>query len=210
MSGKCYVQRTRLNTRYRKEAHLENNWHFIIMWVRAYDRKWYWEWERRNMSLRINKKGEMFIIDLKKEEWGETLSVQVKKYSNTFSLGGGGRKYGGIERIIWKHTLPCVKKNSQWEFAVLLRELKPGLCDNLEGWDGKGRGRDVQVGRCYWVQAHSARHMIGRWIWGRRCWVKEETLIGEQADQEDGRLVPKITILLGSGCQVFYQSERKK
>ena len=33
---------------------------------------------------------------------------------------------------------------------------------------------------------------------------------GEQADQEDGRLVPKITILLGSGCQVFYQSERKK
>ena len=62
----------------------------------------------------------------------------------------------------------------------------------------------------YRVQAHSARHMRGQWIWGRRCWVKEETLIGEQADQEDGRLVPKITILLGSGCQVFYQSERKK
>ena len=23
--------------------------------------------------------------------------------------------------------------DSQWEFAVWLRELKPGLCDNLEG-----------------------------------------------------------------------------
>ena len=38
------------------------------------------------------------------------------------------------------------KKDSQWEFSVLLRELKPGLCDNLEGWDGEGRGRDVQLG----------------------------------------------------------------
>ena len=28
--------------------------------------------------------------------------------------------------------------DSQWEFAVCLRELKPGLCDNLEGWDGVG------------------------------------------------------------------------
>ena len=35
------------------------------------------------------------------------------------------------------------KIDSQWEFAVLLRELKPGLCNNLEGWDGVGglRGR---------------------------------------------------------------------
>ena len=25
-------------------------------------------------------------------------------------------------------------------------ELKQGLCDNLEGWDGKGDGREVQEG----------------------------------------------------------------
>ena len=30
------------------------------------------------------------------------------------------------------------KLDSQWEFAVWLRELKPGLCDNLEGWDEVG------------------------------------------------------------------------
>ena len=38
------------------------------------------------------------------------------------------------------------KIDSQWEFAVWLRELKPGLCDNLEGWDGEGDGREIQEG----------------------------------------------------------------
>ena len=36
------------------------------------------------------------------------------------------------------------KIDGQWEFAVRLRELKQGLCDNLEVWDGKGDGREVQ------------------------------------------------------------------
>ena len=36
------------------------------------------------------------------------------------------------------------KIDSQWEFAVWLRELKQGLCDNLEGWDGEGDEREVQ------------------------------------------------------------------
>ena len=30
------------------------------------------------------------------------------------------------------------KIDSQWEFAVWLRELKQGLFVNLEGWDGEG------------------------------------------------------------------------
>ena len=37
------------------------------------------------------------------------------------------------------------KINSQWEFAEWLRELKPGLGNNLDGWGGEGGGRDVQV-----------------------------------------------------------------
>ena len=37
------------------------------------------------------------------------------------------------------------KIDSQWEFAVWVREIEPGLGDNLEGWDGDGGGRDVQV-----------------------------------------------------------------
>ena len=36
------------------------------------------------------------------------------------------------------------KRDDQGEFAVWRRELKPGLCDNLEEWDGVGAGTKVQ------------------------------------------------------------------
>ena len=36
------------------------------------------------------------------------------------------------------------KIDSQWEFALWLRELKQGLCDNLEGWDVERDGREVR------------------------------------------------------------------
>ena len=39
------------------------------------------------------------------------------------------------------------KIDSQWEFAVWLRELKQELCNNLEGWDGEEDRREVQKGR---------------------------------------------------------------
>ena len=38
------------------------------------------------------------------------------------------------------------KIDSQREFAVWLRKFKQGLCINLEWWDGKGDGREVQKG----------------------------------------------------------------
>ena len=38
------------------------------------------------------------------------------------------------------------KIDSQWEFAVCLRELKQWLCINLEGWDGEEDGREFQKG----------------------------------------------------------------
>ena len=38
------------------------------------------------------------------------------------------------------------KIDNQWEFSVWLRELKQGLCINLEGWDGERDGREVQEG----------------------------------------------------------------
>ena len=38
------------------------------------------------------------------------------------------------------------KIDSQWAFAVWLRELKLGLCNNLEESDGVGGGREVQEG----------------------------------------------------------------
>ena len=38
------------------------------------------------------------------------------------------------------------KIDSQWEFVVCLRELKQGLCINLEGWNGEGDGREAPEG----------------------------------------------------------------
>ena len=38
------------------------------------------------------------------------------------------------------------KIDSQWEFAVCCRELKQGLCFNLEEWDGVGDRREFQEG----------------------------------------------------------------
>lgn len=43
---------------------------------------------------------------------------------------------------VWEHIYYYICKiDSQWEFAVCLRELKPGLCDNIEG------GMEWEVGR---------------------------------------------------------------
>ena len=36
------------------------------------------------------------------------------------------------------------KIDSQWEFAVCLRELNPGLCNNLEEWDGEKVGERLK------------------------------------------------------------------
>ena len=51
-------------------------------------------------------------------------------------MGRGEEKVRCMERVTWKLTLPY-KMDSQQEFAVYLRELKQGLCDNLEGWVGE-------------------------------------------------------------------------
>ena len=32
------------------------------------------------------------------------------------------------------------KIENHWEFTVWLRELEPGFCNNLYGWEVKGRG----------------------------------------------------------------------
>ena len=52
-----------------------------------------------------------------------------------------GKMYGKSNMEIYN---TICKIDSQWEFAVWLRELKQGLCDNLEGRDGEGDGRDIQ------------------------------------------------------------------
>ena len=58
--------------------------------------------------------------------------------------GGGGEMY--LESNMEIYITFC-KIDRQWEFAVCLRELKQGLCLNLEGWDEEGDGREFQERR---------------------------------------------------------------
>ena len=51
-----------------------------------------------------------------------------------------------MERVNMETYITTCKIVSQREFAVWLRKLKQGLCINLEGWDGKGDGREVPKG----------------------------------------------------------------
>ena len=77
---------------------------------------------------------------------GNFLVVQCLRFC-TFDAGDMGSILGqgakiphaaervkGMKRVTWKLNITICKLESQWEFAVLLRELKPELCDNLEGW----------------------------------------------------------------------------
>ena len=49
-----------------------------------------------------------------------------------------------MERAAWSiHTIIC-KVDGQWKFSAWLRELNPGLCNNLEEWERVGGGREVQ------------------------------------------------------------------
>ena len=57
--------------------------------------------------------------------------------------GGEGEMYG--ESNMETYVAIC-KINSQWKFVVCLRELKQGLCINLEGWNVERDGRKVQEG----------------------------------------------------------------
>ena len=56
---------------------------------------------------------------------------------------GEGEIYEESNMEIYK---TICKIDSQWELAIWLWELKQGLCDNLEGRDGEGGGKEVWEG----------------------------------------------------------------
>ena len=59
------------------------------------------------------------------------------------AMAGGeeeGELYGESNIEVYK---TICKIDSQWEFALWLRELKQGLCNNPEGWNGERDGTEV-------------------------------------------------------------------
>ena len=57
-------------------------------------------------------------------------------------MGGEGEMYG--ESNMETYITMC-KIDSRREFAVCLRELKQGLCINLEGWGGRFKREETYV-----------------------------------------------------------------
>ena len=58
------------------------------------------------------------------------------------AMGRREERVRGKERVNMETYITICKIDSRREFAVWLRKLKQGLCINLEGWDGKGDGRE--------------------------------------------------------------------
>ena len=59
-------------------------------------------------------------------------------------MGGGEDREGEMYRESNMKTYNAICKiDGQWEFALWRRELKQGLCNNPEGWNGEGHGTEV-------------------------------------------------------------------
>ena len=71
----------------------------------------------------------------------------IDYFSKTLKHWGEGEGNGGTnQESNMKTYVTICKIDNKWEFAVWLRDHKPGLINNLEGWEGKGGGREVQDG----------------------------------------------------------------
>ena len=67
--------------------------------------------------------------------------MEKQTENSLMDMGREKERVGCMERVTGKLNT-VYKIDSQWKFAMWLRKLKPGLCINLEGWDG----REVQKG----------------------------------------------------------------
>ena len=72
--------------------------------------------------------------------WPKKTQNPKQKFSGEEICRHSGWK--GWERVHGNIYIIICKMDSQWEFAVWLMDLKPGLCDNLGG----GMGWEVQEG----------------------------------------------------------------
>ena len=77
------------------------------------------------------------LFTVEKQNNGETKRIDL------WTRGGQSEMYGKSNMETY---ITICKRDSQRDFAVWLRELKQGICINLEGWDGAGDGREVQKG----------------------------------------------------------------
>ena len=113
-------------------------WHAIIHGV-AKSRTHLRDWTEQNA----------YIWNLEIWDWWNYLQGSIRDTdigNRLMDMGGREEGEGGMYKESNMETYITINKiDSQWESALWLRELKPGLCNNLEGWDREGdstgRGR---------------------------------------------------------------------
>ena len=66
---------------------------------------------------------------------GSNGDADVESRLRDMSSGEEGEDGTNGETSMETYTTIC-KIDNQWKFAVWLSELKPGLCNNPEGWEG--------------------------------------------------------------------------
>ena len=72
---------------------------------------------------------------------------ETERENDLETWGKGKRGQGEMDGKSNMETYNSICKiGNQGEFALSLRELKEGLCNNLEGWDGEGDWRGVWEG----------------------------------------------------------------
>ena len=71
--------------------------------------------------------------------------MEKQTENRLMDMGRGEEKARCMQSNMETYITIC-KIDNQREFAVCLRKLKQGLCNNLQEWDGEGDGREVQKG----------------------------------------------------------------
>ena len=112
-------------------------------------RAYYTEWsesEREKQISYIN----AYIWNLERRYWGSYLQSSKGNADIKNRLLDTGEEECGM---IWDSSIETYiaicKIDSQWESEVWHRDPNLVLCNNLEGWDGVGGGREVTEGGEY-------------------------------------------------------------
>ena len=85
------------------------------------------------------KSRKMVLMNLfARQQWRNRHREQTYRHGER---GGEGEMYG--KSNMETYIIIC-EIDSQWEFAVCLRDLKQGLYNNLEGWDGERGSREKE------------------------------------------------------------------
>ena len=61
----------------------------------------------------------------------------------------GKRRVERVEKVVWKHELPCVKQIAGGNLRYNARSSNLVLCDHLEWWEVGGRFK--RVGMCVYL-----------------------------------------------------------